>query len=88
MNNVGLLLKHIGRRIAELRRARGFTQEQLAERLDVSVTYVQQVERGGRNLTVRSLAAFASATGAKVAELFEAPTEPAPRPGRPRKRRP
>lgn len=36
----------IGRRIKQARKSNGITQEQLAERLDVSVGYISQMERG------------------------------------------
>ena len=36
----------IGDRIKEARKKQGLTQEQLAERLDVSVEFVGQIERG------------------------------------------
>lgn len=36
----------MGDRIKEARKKKGFTQEQLAERLDVSVEFVGQIERG------------------------------------------
>ena len=38
--------KLIGSRLKQARKARGLTQEQLAELLDVSVGYVSQIERG------------------------------------------
>lgn len=53
------LLKDVGRRVAELRVARAWTQEQLAERLDVGTRYVQAVESGRQNITLKSLALFA-----------------------------
>lgn len=62
----------VGRRIAELRRGRKLTQEDLADRLKLSVKYVQRVE-GGTNLSVRSLVRFAAALGVDVAELFALP---------------
>lgn len=49
-----------------VRRARvglGLTQEQLAHEADVDRTYVSQVERGKRNLTVTVLARLAKALG-------------------------
>jgi len=73
MNDVGAILRGIGRRIAELRVARNVTQEELAERLDVSVGYVRQVEGGAKNLSVRSLVAFADAVGAQLPELLAPP---------------
>ena len=36
----------MGDRIKETRKKRNFTQEQLAEKLDISVEYVSQIERG------------------------------------------
>lgn len=36
----------MGDRIKETRKKRAFTQEQLAEKLDISVEYVSQIERG------------------------------------------
>ena len=86
MNNVGALLRSIGRRIAELRTAHGLTQEALAAHLDVSPGYIRQVEGGGKNLSVRSLAAFADAVGAPVAELFAAPSSREVKRGRPKRR--
>lgn len=36
----------MGDRIKETRKMRGFTQEQLAERIDVTLEYISQIERG------------------------------------------
>ncbi len=41
-----LLNIDIGSRIQKCRKAKGLTQEQLAERLDVSVQYISDLERG------------------------------------------
>jgi transcriptional regulator with XRE-family HTH domain len=60
----------VGRRIAQARRARGWTQEYLAERLDVSPRYVQFVEAGKENLTIDSLAKVARVLRVAVADLF------------------
>lgn len=82
--DVRALLRDIGRQIAHHRARAGLTQEELAARLDVSVKYVQAVEGGRKNLSVRSLATFADAVQASVAALFEPP--PSERPGRVRSR--
>ena len=39
-------LAGIGRRIAEIRREVGLTQEQLAEKADISVVHLSNIERG------------------------------------------
>ena len=49
----------LGQRISRVRRERGWTQEQLAERLGVSVRYLQAVEAGEENLTIDSLTQLA-----------------------------
>ena len=79
------VLRDVGRRIAELRAGRGLTQERLAELANFTVQYLQRVEAGRENLTVRSLAALAGLVGAQVADLFAAPANREVRPGRPRK---
>lgn len=80
------LLANVGRRIAELRVDRGLTQEALAEELGVTARWVQSTEAGGENLTLTTLAKFATGLGVPVAELFRAPTRAKARPGRPKRR--
>jgi transcriptional regulator with XRE-family HTH domain len=80
------ILRDVGRRVAELRREHGWTQEQLGERGGVSRHYIQGVEVGRENLTLRNLSRIASLLGVDARELLEPPTNRAPgRPGRPRK---
>ncbi|MDO9018340.1 MAG: helix-turn-helix transcriptional regulator [Deltaproteobacteria bacterium] len=82
------VLRGIGRRIAELRAAQGWTQEKMAEALDVNLPYLQRIEGGRENLTVRSLARLAHVLGVRVGALFEAPVDLTVRgPGRPRRPR-
>jgi transcriptional regulator with XRE-family HTH domain len=79
------VLRDVGRRVAELRLARGLTQEGLAERLDVAARWVQAVEGGRENLTLGTLATFATALKVSMAAFFEAPTTPKAHPGRPKR---
>ena len=79
------LLEQVGRRIAELRRSREWTQQELADQLGVTLRYVQSVEGGGQNLGLRSLAGWANVLGVAVSALFEAPASRRPRPGRPQR---
>lgn len=78
--------ENIGRKVAELRLAQGWTQEVFAVRLRVTFQWVSQLE-GGRNLTVHSLVKIANALGVPLAELLEAPRPSSRRrgPGRPKK---
>jgi transcriptional regulator with XRE-family HTH domain len=53
------LLKAFGKRVAEIRRARGLTQEQLAEKADVtplSIAFIEQGRRWPRLATLHKLA--------------------------------
>jgi transcriptional regulator with XRE-family HTH domain len=78
--------RDVGRRVAELRERAGLTQDQLAERMTFTVKYIQQVERGGYNLTIETLLKLAKALGTRWRELCRAPKSRARRrPGRPSK---
>ena len=52
--------KLIGERIKRARMVRGMTQEVLAERLNVSIGYVSQVERGITKISLDLLGAISS----------------------------
>lgn len=80
------VLGDVGRRVAELRVARGMTQEELAERvLECSTKYLQRLEAGRENLTIESLVALANRLRVKVQALFDPPASRLVRRGRPRK---
>jgi transcriptional regulator with XRE-family HTH domain len=55
------VVRWVGGRVAEQRRAYGLTQELLAEKLDVSIKYLQRVEAGEENLTIASVVNIANA---------------------------
>jgi len=65
-----MLQKKLGRRIAELRRARKLTQEQLAEAIGCSVEFVSLVERGVNAPSVAGLGNFAKVLKVEVRDLF------------------
>jgi transcriptional regulator with XRE-family HTH domain len=64
-------LKTLGRRVAELRREKGLTQEALAEAMGVSRNHVADIELGARNTGVWSLLLVAKALTLSPAALFE-----------------
>jgi DNA-binding XRE family transcriptional regulator len=56
-----LLAEVLGRRLAEIRRSRGLTQEQVAERMGVTKGRVSHIERGeisGQEVLIRYVAAL------------------------------
>ena len=66
-----MLQKQLGARIANLRRSRGLTQEQLAEAVDRSVEFISLVERGVNAPSVSGLELFAKALKVEVRDLFD-----------------
>jgi transcriptional regulator with XRE-family HTH domain len=60
----------LGARIRQLRKEREWSQEDLAAASGMHWTYIGQVERGERNLTLQSLRAIAKALGLKMSELL------------------
>jgi ribosome-binding protein aMBF1 (putative translation factor) len=66
-------------RIRELRKARGWSLEFLAERMDMSTSFVCRIERGSRNLNLKQMNAFALAFGVPPRDLIQSP-EPVPHP--------
>jgi transcriptional regulator with XRE-family HTH domain len=60
-------------RIRALRQARQWTLKELAERSGVSVGMLSEVERGGKNPTVRLAYDIAQAFGCSISALLEGP---------------
>ncbi len=66
-----MIQRRLGRRIAQLRKRSGLTQEQFAERCDYSVEFVSLVERGINAPSVEGLARIAKVLKLEVRDLFE-----------------
>lgn len=66
----GELQVTVGRRVRRLRRERGISQEALARDVDMHRTYLGGVERGERNLTLRSVERLADRLGVPVRDLI------------------
>lgn len=60
----------LGKRIREERKKLNLTQEQLAEKIDVSTTYIGFVERGERSITLGKLTCIANVLGVSVDYLL------------------
>ncbi len=67
----GALQIVVGRNIRRLRQERGLSQEDLADEIGVHRTYMGGVERGERNLTLRSLERLAERLGVSPLSLLE-----------------
>lgn len=72
----GELQRVVGQRLRELRSDRGLSQEGFAQAIGVHRTYMGAIERGERNLTLRSLERIAERLGVEVTVLV-CPRSPA-----------
>ncbi|HWN72670.1 MAG TPA: helix-turn-helix transcriptional regulator [Solirubrobacterales bacterium] len=59
----GDLQRNIGRNLRAYRQARGLSQEAFADSLGFHRTYMGSIERGERNLTLRSVERIAARIG-------------------------
>ncbi len=62
--------KALGSRIKSVRKSLGMTQEQLAEKANISVTFIGLTERGVNIPSVKTCESIAKAMGVTLSELF------------------
>lgn len=60
-----------GNRVRELRTARGYTQEDLAEKSGFFRTYVSRIETGEANPTLTTMYALAGSLQVEIADLLD-----------------
>ncbi|MDP2807415.1 MAG: helix-turn-helix transcriptional regulator [bacterium] len=72
-HDMELQKKTLGKRIRELRKARGLTQEQLAERTDLDYTSIGSLERGIFNPSLNTAGKIAAALGISIQQLITIP---------------
>lgn len=70
MNN-GDILTRFGKRVRELRKSRGYSQESFAAECGLDRTYLGGIERGERNVALRNIGAIADALRISVSELTQ-----------------
>lgn len=59
-----------GKRVAELRKKAGFSQESFAFKCDVDRTYIGTIERGEKSPTLNTIDKIAKALSITISELF------------------
>jgi len=64
------IYQHIGRRIREERVRRGWTQEQLADKIEVHTSFIGQLERGLKKPSLVTLKKLADIFGIKAGDLL------------------
>ena len=60
-----------GRRVRELRKDAGWSQEEFADEVGLDRTYIGGIERGERNLALRNIHRIAQTFDMTVAELMD-----------------
>lgn len=60
----------VGIRIKELRKSKGMSQEELAEKMGISPKYLSSIERGKENPTLDTFIKFAMTLNVDISELF------------------
>ncbi|MCG3142240.1 MAG: HTH-type transcriptional regulator DdrOC [Anaerolineae bacterium] len=71
MINRTRILGNFGKKLQDLRKKRGLTQEQLAEIAEFDRTYISMLERGARNPSLLNIYRLAEALKITPADLLE-----------------
>lgn len=71
MNVNARKFKKIGENVKKLRKQRGLTQEQLADRVRITSTYIGFIEQGQRNPSIKTTDKIARALKVGIEELFK-----------------
>lgn len=62
---------HLGARVREIRRAKNITQQQLAQEVGVSVSFIGHIERGCRNISIDKLPLLCKALNVSPDDLLK-----------------
>jgi transcriptional regulator with XRE-family HTH domain len=64
------VLIQVGKRIREIRKAKGFSQNALAEKCNFTFSYIGGVERAEKNISLINLAKIADGLGVGIHQFF------------------
>lgn len=66
-----MIAKQLGKKIKELRKETGLSQEKFALKIDMDRTYFATVESGKRNISLQNIEKIAKGLNITISELFE-----------------
>lgn len=66
---LGRILKQVGKKIKKYREQKGYTQEELAEKIGVTPTYIGFIEQGLRNPSLKTADKIARVLGVKLSNI-------------------
>lgn len=64
------LRNKLGKKVRELRRNRGWSQEDFADKAGLHRTYIGSVERGEQNISIDNIEKIAKTLGVSLESLF------------------
>lgn len=64
-------LKAFGRNVKKVRALKGFTQQHLADILEIEISQISRLERGLLNTSVINIKNIAEVLGVEVSDLFK-----------------
>lgn len=68
--------KDLGKRIREIRKMKGLTQEELGEKANLNYKFIGELERGNVNISLDSLSRISTTLDIHIADLFRKGKEP------------
>jgi len=68
--NNAIILVGLGERIRRLRKKRGWTQEIMAEKIGMDRSFIADLERGKRNITILNLVVLAQGFDTSLSQLL------------------
>ncbi len=69
--NITSTRKRFGKKLRELRKQIGISQEELGFRAGLHRTYIGSIERGEQNMSIQGVEKLAKAIGVSVGELMK-----------------
>jgi len=69
--SMATVVQKFGTKLRKLRKSKGFTQVKLAEKAKIDFSYLNLIEGGKRNPTLKVIAKIARALGARLEELLK-----------------
>ena len=70
MTKKTILIK-FGEKVREIRKQKGFSQEQLSFEADLHRTYIGMIERAEKNVTLLNIEKIARALEVEISEIFK-----------------
>lgn len=65
------ILENLGKKLKEIRKDKSLTQEELAEKVSIHLTYVGKLESGKNNVSIKMLFKISRALKVKLSDIFE-----------------